>query len=235
MSVLKPRLRRGLILLAATTFVLSVPMTVVQAALVNHSFVFTGNLDPDPVFGSVPVTGSFQLTTVSGSSSGVYYGAVTGFNLNILTSPPATYTSPITPGAANDVTILRNSDLGGGVLGDRWKLTSAATGDRILDGTEEFTPVSFELRLDRVGGGLFSDTSLQDPPTIGALNSPPSVTGRWRLLFEGPNQTFGEYVGSIASLTAVPLPAAGILFGIGLISLVGLGAGRMRNLQGSQA
>ena len=113
MQVIKQCLRRGLILLAATTFVLSVPMTVVQAALVNHSFVFTGNLDPDPVFGSVPVTGSFQLTTVSGSSSGVYYGAVTGFNLNILTSPPETYTSPITPGAANYVTIVRNSDLGG--------------------------------------------------------------------------------------------------------------------------
>lgn len=237
MSMLKQCLRRGLILLAATTFVLSVPTTAVHAALVNHSFSFTGDLDPDPAFGSVPVTGSFQLTTVSGSQ-GKYNGAVTGFSLNILVPPPGqTHRSSFFTSGANAVTISKNIDLGSGSNGDRWELVTAATGDQILDGTppEVFTPVSFELRLDRVGGGLFSDTSLQDPPTIGALNSPPGVTGRWRLLFEGPNPTSsGEYVGSIASLTAVPLPAAGILFGIGLISLVGLGAGRMRNLQGSQ-
>lgn len=233
MQVIKQCLRRGLILLAATTFVLSVPMTTVHAALVNHSFAFTGDLDPD--FGSIPITGSFQLTTVSSSSPGVYPGAVTGFSLTILNPGESHNTSAPTTGD-NAVTISKGIDLGNG-NGDRWELVSAAVGDQILDGTppDVFTPVSFELRLDRVGGGLFSDTSLQDPPTIGALNSPPDVTGRWRLLFEGPNQTFGEYVGSIASLTAVPLPAAGILFGIGLISLVGLGAGRMRNLQGSQA
>ena len=154
MSILKPRLRRGLILLAATTFVLSVPMTAVQAALVNHSFVFTGNLDPDPVFGSVPVTGSFQLTPVPGSSPGGYTGAVTGFSLNILVpSPGQTHRSSFTSGA-NAVTISKNIDLGSGSNGDRWELVTAATGDQILDGTVEFTPVSFVLSLDRVGGGL---------------------------------------------------------------------------------
>lgn len=235
MPMLKQCLRRGLILLAATTFVLSVPMTTVHAALVNHSFAFTGDLDPDPVFGSVPVTGSFQLTPVPGSSPGGYTGAVTGFSLNILVpSPRQTHRSFFTSGA-NAVTISKNIDLGSGSNGDRWELVTAVTGDRILEGTEVFTPVSFVLSLDRVGGDLFSDTSLQDPPTIGALNSPPGVVGRWRLIFQGPNPPLGEYVGSIAHLTAVPLPAAGILFGIGLISLVGLGAGRMRNLQGSQA
>lgn len=81
---------------------------------------------------------------------------------------------------------------------------------------------------------MFSDASLQDPPSFSALSNPQGVTGRWQLLFEGTNQTFGEYAGSIASLTAVPLPASVVLFGIGLISLVGLGAGRMRNLQRSQ-
>ncbi len=237
MPMLKQWLRRGLILFAVATFILSVPMTAVHAALVNHSFSFTGALDPDPAFGSVPVTGSFQLTPVPGSSPGVYTGAVTGFSLNILVpSPGQTHRSFFTSGA-NAVTISKNIDLGGGSNGDRWELVTAVTGDRILNGTPpvEFAPVSFELRLDRVGGGLFSDTSLQDPPTIGALNSPLGVAGRWRLIFEGPNPPFGEYVGSIAHLTAVPLPAAVILFGIGLISLAGLGAGKMRDLQGSQA
>lgn len=41
--------------------------------------------------------------------------------------------------------------------------------------------------------------------------------------------------GFLTSLTPVPLPAAGVLFGLGLISLAGLGAGRMRNLRGPQA
>ena len=230
MAILQQWLRRGLILLAATTCVLSVPMTAAHAALVNHSFSFTGTLDPD--FGSSPITGSFQLTTVSASSPGVYTGAVTGFSLNIL-NPAGTHTSVFKPGT-NAVTILKGIDLGSGNNGDRWKLVSAVVGDQILDGTPPvvFTPVSFDLSLDRVGGGLFSDTSLQDPPTIGALNSPVGVTGKWQLLFEDTNRTRAEYAGSIANLTAVPLPAAGILFGIGLISLVGLGAGRMRNLQG---
>ncbi len=51
---------------------------------------------------------------------------------------------------------------------------------------------------------------------------------QWRLDFGGA----GNYVvGSLAHLTAVPLPAAVILFGAGLISLVGLGAGGLRNLR----
>ena len=233
MSILKQWLRRGLILLAATTFVISVPMTVVHAALVNHSFSFIGALDPD--FGSIPITGSFQLTTVSGSSPGVYTGAVTDFSLNIL-NPGGTHGLWAFKPGTNAVTISKGIDLGSG-NGDRWELVSAATGDQILNGTPPvvFTPVSFDLHLDRVGGGLFSDTSLQDPPSFSTLSNPQGVTGRWRLLFEGTNRTLGEYAGSIASLTAVPLPASVVLFGIGLISLVGLGAGRMRNLQGFRA
>lgn len=182
MPMLKKWLRRGLILLAVTTFILSVPMTAVHAALVNHSFSFTGALDPDPAFGSVPVTGSFQLTPVPGSSPGGYTGAVTGFTLNILVpSPGQTHRSFFTSGA-NAVTISKNIDLGSGSNGDRWELVTAAQGDQILDGTVMFTPVSFNLSLDRVMGGLFSDTSLQDPPSFSTLINPRGVTGRWHLL-----------------------------------------------------
>ena len=41
--------------------------------------------------------------------------------------------------------------------------------------------------------------------------------------------------GALNSLTVVPLPAAVLLFGAGLISLVGLGAGGLRNLRWPQA
>lgn len=56
---------------------------------------------------------------------------------------------------------------------------------------------------------------------------------RWRLVF-GPG--LGRAVsGTITSLTAVPLPAAVILFGAGLVALAGLGAGSWRQRGSSVA
>jgi len=63
--------------------------------------------------------------------------------------------------------------------------------------------------------------------------TPPSLSSfaknQWRLDFGGG---VGNYV--VGSLAHVPLPAAVILFGAGLISLVGLGAGGLRNLRWPQ-
>lgn len=230
MTMVKQLLRRTLVVLGAVG-ALGGPFTTAQAALVNHSFSFTGNLAPDlDPLGLFPVTGSFQLKNVTGSSPGVYDGAVTSFTLNI----GGVYTSTFQPGI-NGVTISQNIALGSG-NGDRWELVSAATGPQLTSGTPPvtYTPFRFDLRLDRVGG-LFSDASLQDPPSIGALNSPMNVTGRWRLFFEDQKGNPAAYVGSISKLTAVPLPAGVVLFGIGLIALVGLGAGGMRNLRGARA
>ena len=39
----------------------------------------------------------------------------------------------------------------------------------------------------------------------------------------------------MTSLTAVPLPAGVVLFGVGLVALIGLGAGGLRNLRLPQA
>ena len=230
MTMLKQLLRSGLILPAAAVCVLSVSFSTAHAALVNHSFSFTGNLAPDlDPLGLIPVTGAFQLKNVTGISPGVYDGAVTSFTLNI----GGVYTSTFRPGI-NGVTISQNIALGSG-NGDRWELVSAATGPQLTSGTPPvtYTPFRFDLLLDRVDG-LFSDASLQDPPSIGALNSPMNVTGRWRLFFEDANGNPSAYVGSITNLTAVPLPTAVLLFGAGLISLVGLGAGGLRNLRTSK-
>jgi hypothetical protein len=79
---------------------------------------------------------------------------------------------------------------------------------------------------------MFMNNDLQ-PPNLSAVLSSAS---RWRLIFE--NDIDGESAriqGTIAHLTAVPLPTAVLLFGAGLISLVGLGAGGLRNLRGTQA
>jgi hypothetical protein len=232
MQMMKRWFKRGLLLSAIAVCILSVPFTTAHAALVNYSFSFTGSLDSDPL-GLFPISGSFQLNNAAGSSPGVYNEAVTSFTLNV----GGVYTSTFTPGA-NAITISQNIALGGG-NGDRWALVSAATGPQLTVGTPPvgYTPFSFDLRLDRIGGSLFSDTSLQDPPSFDALDNPKDVTGRWRLFFEDAQGNPAVYLGSInnIALTAVPLPAAVILFGAGLISLVGLGAGGLRNLRGAKA
>ncbi len=225
MRMMKRWLRSGFILPAAAACILSVPIGA-QAALVTYSF--TGNLNPDvDPLSMFPVSGSFQFDNATGGSGGAY-PAVKNFVVTI-----GGYSSHFAPGA-NAITISHNTDLGGGVLGDRWSVVSAATGPVVTAGTPpvSYTPFSFDLQLNRVGGGLFTNTNLQDPPSLNGLNG---VTGRWRLFFEGLNGTTVYYLGSVTSLTAVPLPAAVLLFGAGLISLVGLGAGGLRNLRGTQS
>jgi len=217
MRMMKRWLRKGFMLPAAAVCVLSVPITAAQAALVNYSF--TGSIDGPAMF---PVSGSFQFDNAGSGSGGIYNGAVTGFIMNI-----GGYTSSFAPGA-NAVTISQNMPLGGGIV-DRWALVTAATGEAINGSNPPAMPFSFDLRLDRIGGGLFADTSLQNPPSLGGMNN--STTGRWRLFFEDANGNPSVYLGSISNLTAVPLPAAVLLFGAGLISLVGLGASGLRNLR----
>lgn len=218
MPMMRSLFRRGGILAAAAVCALLVPFTAAQAALVNYSF--TGKLNPefDPV-GMIPISGSFQFDNATGGSGGVYNGAVTGYTINF----GGLYTSSFTPGS-NSVKISQSMSLGGNSI-DRWELSSAATGVS----QNGFTPFLFDLRLDGPGGGVFGNTALQDPPSLAAVSS-----ARWRLFFEDVEGNPAVYLGSITSLTAVPLPAAVLLFGAGLISLVGLGAGGLRNLSGSR-
>ncbi len=228
MQMIKRWLGIGCMLPAAAVCALLVPFATANAALVNHNYAFTGNLNPtfDPL-GLIPITGTIQLTDAPGvvtSDGGVHNGAVAGFSIHI----GGLYTATFAPGA-NAVTISQNISLGNGI-GDRWGLVSEATGPN-LNG---FTPFRFDLRLDRIGGNLFSDTSLQDPPSFTTLNNSQNITGRWRLFFDDVDGNPAVYLGSIKSLTAVPLPAAVLLFGAGLISLVGLGAGGLRNLRTSK-
>lgn len=220
MRMIQSLFRKGGILAAAAVCSLLVPFTAAHAALVNYSFA--GSIDGiSPAL--APISGSFQFDNATGGSGGAYNGAVTGFTITI--GGALGYTSSFSSGA-NAVTISQNLPLGGGVV-DRWALSTAVSGPE-LPGTG-FTPFNFDLRLDKQGGGLFANTDLQDPPSLGAVSA-----ARWRLFFEDVNGNPAVFLGSITSLTAVPLPAAVLLFGAGLISLVGLGAGGLRNLHGSK-
>lgn len=221
MQMMRSLVKRGGLLTAAAVCALLVPVTAAQAALVNYSF--TGSIDGiSPAL--APVSGSFQFDNTTGGSGGAYNGAVTGFTMTI--GGALGYSSVFTSGA-NAVTISQHLPLGSGVV-DRWALSTAVTGPE-LTGTG-YTPFNFDLRLDKQGGGLFATTALQDPPSLGAVSA-----ARWRLFFEDVDGNPAVFLGSITSLTAVPLPTAVLLFGAGLISLVGLGAGGVRNLKGSKA
>ncbi len=215
---------KGLFLPAIALCSLFVTGNVAQAALVSYSFTggvssISGALLSPTMNLTSSVTGSFQFDNATGGVGGNYPGAVKAMTVAI-----GGYSSSFAPGA-NAVTISQNSSLGGGLIGDRWKLVTAAIGLPV----NGYTPLSFDLQLDREGGGLFSNTNLQNPPSLSSLTAT-----RWRLIFENADGNLVTVRGAIHSLTAVPLPAAVLLFGAGLISLVGLGAGGLRNLRGTQ-
>ncbi|NWF73710.1 MAG: hypothetical protein HXY51_11815 [Nitrospirae bacterium] len=230
METKKQWLIKGLFLPAIALCFLLLFGTAAHAALVTYSFTggvstISGGLlatpvEPSPLSLGLPVTGSFQFNTGTGGVGGNYPGAVTAMTLSI-----GSYTSSLALGA-NAVTIFQNTSLGGGLMGDRWKLVAAATGLPV----KGYTPFSVDLQLDREGGGLFSDTDLENPPSMNSLTAT-----RWRLLFQNDDGNVVTARGTFQTLTAVPLPAAAILFAVGLIALVGLGAGGLRNLRRPQA
>jgi len=86
-----------------------------------------------------------------------------------------------------------------------------------------FTP--FDIQIDFIHGpGLF--TGNNNLPSLGSMfNASIHVTF-------AKNGQFPQILGSVDSMTAVPLPPAIILFGAGLVALIGLGA---RNWQRERA
>jgi hypothetical protein len=93
-----------------------------------------------------------------------------------------------------------------------------------------YQPAEFHLDLEDEDGLAINGTSLQDPPSLGSLTST-----QWPLVLEDANGRMVRIQVVLSSLPAVPLPAAVLLFGAGLISLVGLGAKGLRNLRGAKA
>jgi hypothetical protein len=82
--------------------------------------------------------------------------------------------------------------------------------------------------LSPIGFRFVGDALPSAPPSLSSF-----ISNQWRLIFDGPGHPTVR--GSLTSLTAVPLPAAVILFGAGFIALVGLGAGSWRQRKTSLA
>ena len=89
-------------------------------------------------------------------------------------------------------------------------------------------PSFFDIKLRGLAGTLSDDALPTTPPDISSVFT---NFNQWRLVF-GPAATVA---GTVTNMTAVPLPAAMILFGAGLIALVGLGAGSWRKRNNSLA
>jgi hypothetical protein len=225
MQIMKQVSIKGFFLPVIALCSLLISGNAAHAALVTYSF--TGGVSQvnmpllSTMNGGSLVSGTFQFDNATGGVGGNYQGAVTNiFSLNI-----GSYTSSFDALGANAVTIFNQIDLGG-VPGDRWRLVTGATGG-LING---YSPLRFDLQLDQEGGAAFSNVNLQSPPSFNTLTGT-----RWRLIFENAEGNLVRVQGGLSSLTAVPLPAAVILFGAGLISLVGLGAGGLRNLRWPQA
>jgi hypothetical protein len=201
-----------------------------RAAPIQFSFtgvVLDSNIALSPPFainqsmsGFFTVSSPLDASADSNPSGNIarHNNVITNLSVTIGASSP--YVATFGP-SNNHITIRNNPAFDSGELG----VSTLTSGDPV----NGFTPRLFDIRLLDGTAGAFNS---QYPTTVPSLSSF-SSTNQWRLVF-GPG---GRVVqGMLTSLTAaVPLPAVAILFGAGLIALVGLGAGGLRNLRRTQA
>ena len=219
---------KGLFLPAIALCSLLVVAETSRAAPVPVTFSFTGSVSG--VTGlQLPSLIPPGLNNMSGDvtydsaapqvfpGTGFYPDSIMGLTLNINLnsgSYQALYAS-----GSNGIFII-NSPAGGG--DDNITAFSSATSASSIAGT---LPVSFYVSLSDPTGNVFSNLDLPTtPPSVGSFAS---TSNAWGLVFANGDKV----VGSFNTLTSVPLPAAVILFGAGLIALVGLGAGGLRYLR----
>ena len=210
----------GFLKLAVTASVLlwaSIAVTPAKAELVTFNFsgpLLTGvpalltvlSLPANPTLvGSL----TYESSSVGGSGNGTYSPVITAVNLNL--GSGAYTTGTLTPQIGltpNSIKI--ESTLQSGV--DLYTMTAPISNGPNVGG---FFPSYFELKFVNAPG-VFSNNNV---PTIGGFSSTPSF--RLNFLQLGGSS---EVNGSINTLAAVPLPPAVILFGAGLVALIGLGA-----------
>lgn len=194
----------------------SIAVTPATAASIQYSF--TGYVDhvhnqlssqfntSQLMSGTMTVNTADTFSPITNTTFGKY--TITNFSLNI-----GGYTA--TMGTSGQVDI-RNASLSGL---DRFKMeVNAPNGLNV----NFLAPRLFNFELRGPNTQFDTDALPTTVPSIATFTN----FNRWHLVF-GPGN--GHVVrGDMISLTAVPLPAAVILFGAGLIALVGLGAGNWR-------
>jgi len=161
------------------------------------------------------MTGSMSVDSTT-PGGGLYN--VTNFSVTIGSTPALTHTYT-NAGPFSGVTILSGSPSAFNL-----SVPPTITGDGVTGPPgPTLTPDNFAFSLSNLGPGPFSTNAL--PTTVPSLSS--FATNTWHLGF-APGANGHQVSGSLTSLTAVPLPAAVVLFGVGLVALIGLGAGNWR-------
>ena len=221
MQTIKQLSIKGLFLPAMALCSLLLSGNAAHAAMVNYSFTGSVSDVSGALKSTLPLTssmhGTFEYASdTMPSGTGRYMGAVQNLSLTI-------GTRSFMLEDMGDTNVIRITDSSSG---DLWRLRTSVAGDPI----GAFTPVDFRLNLADEDGLAITGTTLSNPPSLGDLTST-----HWRLVFENMDGRTVRIQGALTSLIATPLPAAVILFGAGLISLVGLGAGGLRNLRWPQA
>jgi hypothetical protein len=218
-----------LMLAFTASMLLWASIAVTPAAADSVTFAFTG------VATNVPgsLTGPFQdtppATLLSGSfkfdeftpdikplnsNRGLYDGAIQELTVNL-----GAYTWTKGNSGTNFIEIRDSGN-------DRYTMQAPLTGS----GVNGFSPLNFRIELRNPSGTAFTNDLLPTtPPSLAAF-----ATDNWRIVFEDSNGR-ARIRGTLSTLTAVPLPAAVILFGAGIVALVGLGAGSWRQKKNSLA
>jgi len=200
---------------AAPAMAASVPITFTFTGKVTYVGYEMGEHFGGPFRLYKPVTGSYTFnpdTANSGSgSTGEYEGALTNLHVVIGTST-GTYVASLGTGH-NEIEMENPSNFSGESYEVEGKFSGlAVTGHN---------PKSFELELEHPSSNQFDNVSLPlTPPTLSAF-----VVRKFRLEFaheQSPDKH--RVIVTLDTLTAVPLPPAVLLFGAGLVALIGLGA-----------
>lgn len=103
--------------------------------------------------------------------------------------------------------------------------SSSVGGQSYITSTSFDSPEVASLEIGYFGGSGYINDNLDLPTTAPSINS--FTTTRFRLYFN--NQPGTPFVEGHLTMAPVPLPPAVILFGAGLLALVGLGAGSWRH------
>jgi hypothetical protein len=226
--------RSGFLTLAvAGGMLLWASMAVTPASATLITFHFTGEVTgigsnvvspSDYVVGSL-LQGTYTFESTTGNAGGpivgIYPGTIqvpSGLDFQL-----GSYASPVSSSPPNEIRVTN------GLAFDRYHVESGISGTGSGPAVNGHDPVSFDFTL--VGpSSIFSDNSLKTlPPGVDSF-----VNGNvFRVHFAGGPSSIVS--GIITNITAVPLPPAVILFGAGLVALIGLGAGNWRKRNSSLA
>jgi hypothetical protein len=171
-----------------------------------------------------PMTGTMTVNTADGNTGSSTLGS---YQIQSLSVTIGGYTASVGPtGTVN----IRNGN-GAGVAADQFEVSAPQSGNLTGDPINFLLPRLFTINLRGPSSIFGSDALPSSVPSISSFTN----ANQFRLQFGPTNGANARVVGQLTSLTAVPLPAGVVLFGVGLVALIGLGAGGLRNLRLPQA